>query len=101
MTMLKRGPQNKEKKLLSAADLLREVRKVFEKIPSIRTNARGRERNISVADSLMSALAMFSLKSPSLLAFDQALKDPVIRHNLKSLLLSMLNQAAISHCLSL
>ncbi len=85
MTMLKRGPQNKEKKLLSAAGLLREVRKVFEKIPSVRTNARGRERNISVADSLMSALAMFSLKSPSLLAFDQALKDPVIRHNLKSL----------------
>ena len=43
--MLKRGPQNKEKKLLSAAGLLREVRKVFEKIPSIRTNARGRERD--------------------------------------------------------
>ena len=82
--MLKRGPQNKEKKLLSAAGLLREVRKVFEKIPSVRTNARGRERNISVADSLMSALAMFSLKSPSLLAFDQALKDPVIRHNYRS-----------------
>lgn len=85
MTMMKRGPQNREKKLLSATGLLREVRKIFEKILSIRTNARGRDRNISVADSLMSALAMFSLKSPSLLAFDQALKEPAIGHNLKSL----------------
>jgi hypothetical protein len=85
MTMMKRGPQQKEKKLLSATGLLGEVRKVFEKVPYIRTNARGRERNISLADSLMSALAMFSLKSPSLLAFDQALKDPIISHNLKSL----------------
>jgi hypothetical protein len=85
MTMMKRGPQQKEKKLLSAAGLLGEVRKVFEKVPSVRTNARGRDRNISLADSLMSALAMFSLKSPSLLAFDQAIKDPIISHNLKKL----------------
>jgi hypothetical protein len=83
--MMKRGPQHKEKKLLSATGLLGQVRKVFEKVPSIRTNTRGRERNISLADSLMSALAMFGLKSPSLLAFDQALKNPAIRHNLKSL----------------
>lgn len=83
--MMKRGPQQKEKKLLSASGLLSEVRKVFEKVRSVRTNARGRNRNISLADSLMSALAMFSLKSPSLLAFDQGLKDPIIGHNLKSL----------------
>jgi len=83
--IMKRGPQQKEKKLLSAAGLLEQVRKVFEKVPFSRTNARGRERNISLADSLMSALAMFSLKSPSLLAFDQAIKDPIISHNLKSL----------------
>lgn len=82
---MKRGPQKKEKKLLSATGLLGKVRKVFEKIPATRTNARGRERNISLADSLMSALAMFNLKSPSLLAFDQAIKDPIISHNLKSL----------------
>lgn len=54
----------KERKLLSATGLLGKVRKVFEKIPTIRTNVRGRERNISLADSLMSALAMFNLKSP-------------------------------------
>ena len=82
---MKRGPQQKEKKLLSAAGLLREVRKVLEKVPSNRTDSRGRNRNISLADSLMSALAMFGLKSPSLLAFDQAVRDPIISHNLKSL----------------
>ena len=58
---MKRGPQQKEKKLLSAAGLLREVRKVLEKVPSSRTDSRGRNRNISLADSLMSALAMFGL----------------------------------------
>jgi len=81
----KRGLQQRKKKLLSAAGLLNEVGKVFKKIPVNRTNLRGRDRNISPADSLMSALAMFSLKSPSLLAFDQACKDPIISHNLKSL----------------
>ena len=35
----------------------------------------------------MSALAMFGLKSPSLLAFDDASNDPVVRYNLKSLYL--------------
>lgn len=32
----------------------------------------------------MSGLALFSLKFPSLLQFDQGNKDPIIRHNLKS-----------------
>lgn len=82
---MKRGPQVREKKLLSATGLLGKVRNVFEKIPSMRTNERGRNRKISIADSLMSALAMFGLKSPSLLAFDQAVKNPIINHNLKSL----------------
>ena len=40
---------------------------------------------ISTADCLMSAFAMFSLKYPSLLQFDQARKHKVIRHNLKTL----------------
>jgi len=31
---------------------------------------------ISLADALLSALAMFSLKGPSLLAFDQRRQDP-------------------------
>jgi hypothetical protein len=42
-----------------------------------RLNKQGKNRKISPKDSLMSALAMFSLKSPSLLAFDQARKNQV------------------------
>ena len=81
----KRGLQQRQKKLMSAAGLLGEVRKVFEKIPVFRSNTRGRDKKISLADSLMSALAMFSLKSQSLLAFDQARENEMISHNLKTL----------------
>lgn len=77
----KRGPQKREGKQLSARQLLLRVKIVFDKVP----DHRGKDRSISVADSLMSALAMFSLKSPSLLAFDQARKNKIISHNLKTL----------------
>lgn len=83
--MMKRGTQQREKKFLSTAGLIKIVRKNFEKIPIKRSNTRGNDRKISLADSLSSALAMFSLKSPSLLAFDQARKNPNISHNLKTL----------------
>lgn len=83
--MMKRGLQQREKKILSAAGLIKIVRKIFEKIPTKRSNTRGNDRKISLADSLSSALAMFGLKSPSLLAFDQARKNPNISHNLKML----------------
>ena len=43
------------------------------------------ERKISFLDCIMSALAIFSLKFPSLLAFDDNKADPVIQHNLKAL----------------
>jgi predicted nucleic acid-binding protein len=66
---------------LSATGLLKEVRKVFKKIPS----TRSRDKKVSLTDSLMYALAMFSLKSPSLLAFDKAYKNPGIINNLKNL----------------
>jgi hypothetical protein len=84
MTM-KRGPQKRVGKKLSAERLLMAVRKVFEKIPTKKRDVRGKNRKITLADSLMSALAMFSLKSPSLLAFDQARNDPIVAHNLKTL----------------
>lgn len=83
--VMKRGAQQRQKKLLSAEGLIGEVRKVFEKIPTKRTDPRGPKREISTADSLMSGLAMFGLKSPALLKFDQGLKNPTISHNLKSL----------------
>jgi hypothetical protein len=52
---------------LSADALLRLVHSGFANIPDDRPD----EVDISLADVLMSAFAMFSLKSPSLLAFDQ------------------------------
>lgn len=83
---MKRGFQQRQKKLLSARGLLGEIRKVFNKIPVI-CNSDSREKNkyISLADSLMSALAMFSLKSKSLLLFDQNRNNDMVKHNLKSL----------------
>jgi hypothetical protein len=74
-----------EKKMLSATALLAITRKNFEKIPIKARDPRGKERKISLADSLASGLAMFGLKSPSLLAFDQARNDETIKHNLKKL----------------
>ncbi len=63
--------------------LLGLVRKCFKNIPDAR--ARKRKVAISLFDCLMSGLAMFHLKYPSLLKFDEARNEPVIRRNLKSL----------------
>ena len=78
---MKRGPQKREDKQLSAKQLLFRARAVFEKV----SDYRSKKRNICLADSLMSALAMFSLKSQSLLAFDLACHEEAVRHNLKNL----------------
>src|SRR6266850_2606117 len=56
----------KERKHLSADALFRLVRSGFDTIPDHRST----DTEISLTDALMSAFAMFSLKSPSLLAFD-------------------------------
>ncbi len=55
------------RKRLSADALLRDIQQDFLKIPDLRTG----NTPISLADTLMSGLAMFALKEPSLLAFDQ------------------------------
>ena len=57
----------KGRKHLSADALFRLMRGGFANLP----DDRGGETAISLTDSLMSAFAMFSLKSPSLLAFDK------------------------------
>jgi hypothetical protein len=57
----------KGRKQLSADALFRLVRSGFTTIP----DHRGGETAISLTDALMAAFAMFSLKSPSLLAFDK------------------------------
>ena len=57
----------KERKHLSADALFHVVRSGFANIP----DPRGEHGDISLTDALMSAFAMFSLKAPSLLAFDK------------------------------
>jgi hypothetical protein len=57
----------KGRKHLSADALFRLVRNGFAGIP----DHRAEETGMSCADALMSAFAMFSLTSPSLLAFDK------------------------------
>ena len=55
------------RKHLSADALFHLVRSGFADIP----DPRGAGGDISLTDTLMSAFAMFSLKAPSLLAFDK------------------------------
>jgi hypothetical protein len=64
--------------------LLASVRRCFTEIGDPR--ARQRRIQHTLPDTLCSALAMFSLKYPSLLQFDQGARqeDPV-RHNLRTL----------------
>lgn len=69
----KRVPQ--VRKHLSADALVASLRSDFGKIP----DHRGRESAVCLADALMSAFAMFSLKDPSLLAFDGRRNDDNMR----------------------
>ena len=57
----------KARKYLSADALFGMVRSGFAAIPAFRPS----DTDISLTDALMSAFAMFSLKAPSLLAFDK------------------------------
>ena len=57
----------RERKYLSADALFRMVRSGFAALPDYRLS----ETEISLTDALMAAFALFSLKSPSLLAFDK------------------------------
>ena len=60
--------QLKFRKSLSLPGLLKNVRNEFEKIPDHRSGAV----EYSLPNVLMSGLAMFGLKYPSLLQFDKA-----------------------------
>jgi hypothetical protein len=76
----KRAPHARETKALSAKKLLDVTRKVFDTISRDLKRAE-----ISLSDCLMSALAMFGMKSPSLLAFDGPKLEEPVQHNLKTL----------------
>ncbi len=61
------------RKDLSADSLFRLVRARFDRLPDPRAAAAV---EIPLGDALMAAFAMFSLKDPSLLAFDERRRDP-------------------------
>ena len=69
------------KKAPVVRELLQAIRGSFEQIE----DPRHRPGSISLADALMSAVAMFALKFPSLLKFDEQRNEAVIRANLRQL----------------
>jgi hypothetical protein len=71
------------RKHLSAPGLINTVYEHFIKIPDPRDFSR--KTAMSLKDHLMSGLAIFGLKCPSLLSYDRQRSEPAIEHNLKSL----------------
>ncbi len=81
MPKMKTRPSKiKIRKHLNADALFGTLRSEFEKIPEFRPR-----KDISIPDVLMSAFAMFSLKSPSLLQFDHKRNDVAESQNLKTI----------------
>lgn len=74
-----------EKKHLSVKGLLKTVRSHFSKVTVPEKQGAGKAPEIPLVDCLMSGLAVFSLKFPSLLQFDENKNEEIIRHNLESM----------------
>ncbi len=79
------GIHSVEKKQLSATGMLQKVRSIFEEVPEPQKSPRGVKARIPLSDCLMSGLAVFGLKFPSLLQFDDSQEEAALRHNLKTL----------------
>ena len=79
------GIHSVEKKQLSAKGMLQKIRSVFDQVPEPPRSSKGVKAQISLPDCLMSGLAVFGLKFPSLLQFDNSQEEEAIRHNLKAL----------------
>ena len=75
------APHARLRQHLSAPGLLKTIRGSFDKIP----DARRPGSPIGLSDALMSGLAVFGLKYPSLLKFDEGRNEAVLRSNLQSL----------------
>src|ERR671925_1625230 len=69
------------RKHLSAPGLLKSLRSCFQKV----SDHRSGKVEIALVDALMSGLAVFGLKYPSLLKFDEERQEQSVRHNLSSL----------------
>lgn len=70
------------RKDLSAPGMVSEVNRVYSNLPDHRDHGN---KDISLRSAVMSALAMFFLKSPSLLQFDKKSRERVIKENLENL----------------
>lgn len=70
------------RKHLSASGLLSTIRQSFLRIPQPGSQCK---RTIPIVDCLMSGLAVFSLKFPSLLQYDRHRNETLIKRNLKNL----------------
>src|SRR5215203_4257401 len=79
------GIHSVEKSHLSAKGMLAKVHSIFKQIPAPPRDPRGLQPDIPLVNCLMSGLAIFGLKYPSLLQFDQSANTEVVKHNLKSL----------------
>ncbi len=71
----------KLRKQLSAPGLLATIGTRFRRVPDHRSG----NRSVGLSDALMSGLAVFGLKCPSLLQFDQRCREPAEAHNLRTL----------------
>lgn len=74
-----------EKKHLSAKGLIGKIRNVFKKAKEPQKGGQGQKKEISLVDCLSSALAIFKMKFPSLLQFEDAKEDEHIKQNIKNL----------------
>lgn len=72
----------KMRKDLSSPGMLSTISSVFKQVPEPRQK---HSKTIALSDCLMSGLAIFKLKFPSLLQFDNARETELIKHNLKTL----------------
>jgi len=73
-------PKSAFRQSLSLPGLLKKVRRCFKKIPDTKPNS-----SIPLTDHLMSGMAVFGLKYPSLLQFDHEQHIETSRSNLKRL----------------
>src|ERR671915_582913 len=69
------------RKHLSAPGLLKTLRSCFQKV----ADQRSGKVEMALVDALMSGLAVFGLKYPSLLKFDEERQEGSVRHNLSRL----------------
>ena len=74
-----------EKAHLSAKGLLGKVKNVFKKVNEPPRGGQGQAKEITITDCLMSGLAIFKMKFPSLLQFEENKEEKPIKENLKNL----------------